>query len=596
MKRIKLFNRKKVIDSALGKIPFDLVIVNCKIVNVLTGEIYPGEVGITDGYIAHINCNPDDTKKKFDSLNGKTVYDGKENYLIPGFIDAHMHIESSMLNPRKFAELVTPYGTTTIVADPHEIGNVFGVQGVKYMFEASENLPMRQFFLVPSCVPSVEHLESSGCEISTNEIEELLKLKRVLGLGEVMDYVGVIDWSERMQSILTYANEKEVFIQGHAPNLSGRNLSAYLIGGPNSDHESVSAQEATEKIRNGMFIDARESSISKNIEEIVKGTTKFKYLDFLTFCTDDREVDDILEFGHINDVVRCAIKYGMEPIDAIRSATINIAREIGYKDLGAIAPGFVGDLVLIDNLKDLNAKAVFFQGQLVAENGKLLSAIEPKSFELEKINSINIRDIKLNDLEIIPTKALSYISTNVLKYPDKISLITELSLETLPIIDGKLNISEDKNLKYVAIINRYGKNNITLGVVRNFGTEFGAFASTVSHDCHNLVIVYDTPENALIAIEEIKKNNGGMTTVINGKVIKTLALPIAGLMTNKNGVELAKDSNELKNILKKMGLKEIPNPLLRIATLALPVIPNIKISDKGIIDVNKQTFIPLFNK
>lgn len=594
--KIKTKNRRDLVEAALGKRPCDLVIINTKIINVFTGEIYKGDVGIYDGFIAHIQCNPDEEENQFEKrLTGTHYCDAKGRYLLPGFIDAHAHIESTMMTPRNLAQAIIPYGTTTMVTDPHEIANVCGMEGVIYMHECSSDLPMRQLILVPSCVPAVPGLENSGAEFSKNEVKSLLDLDRVIGLAEVMDFIGVINNDERMTSIIEAVDERNMFIEGHAPNLSGRELSAYLCAGPNSDHESTAPAEARRKIRAGMFVDARESSITKNVEAIIDGIKNFRYLDNLTLCTDDREPEDIIRNGHMNDVVRKAIYCGVHPVDAIRSATFNVAREIGAKDLGAVAPGFIADLILVDDLKDMNPYAVFYEGKLAAKNGKLIEEIETINFDLEKRNTVIIEKLTLESFVIKTPIDEGKVNTRVIKYSDFNSADTEFVFEELPVINGCLDISFDDDLKYVVVINRHpGHNTIGYGIVRNFGTKYGAVGSTVSHDCHNLIVVYDNPKNGFAAAMKVLENGGGLSCAAEGIIKGSLALPIAGLMSKKSCVELAEESTEMKNALRNLGLTQSENPLLRIATLALPVIPKAKMSDLGIVDVLEQKIVPLF--
>lgn len=593
--KLKLNNKKKLVNAALGKIPCDLVIKNAQIVNVFTGEIYLGNVGVYNGFIAHVQCDPDNLNKVEKELIGKTVIDANGEYLIPGLIDAHEHIESSMMTPRHLAEAVIPHGTTTVVTDPHEIANVLGVDGVKYMHDSSENIPMRQFILIPSCVPAVPGLENSGAVFTINEINELLKLPRVIGLAEVMDFLGVINNDDRIYDIVECVDEKGLFIEGHAPSLSGRELSAYLCGGPVSDHESTSAQEAKDKLRAGMYVDAREGSIAKNLAEIISGAKSFRYLDTLTLCTDDREAEDILNKGHMNDVLRKAVSLGMNPVDAIKCATINTAKEINVRNLGAIAPGYVADMILTKSLDHIKPSKVFFEGKLSAEDGKLAVDIVNKQFPIESKNTVFVDKLKGEDFKIKAPVENGKIKTTVIKYNELMTLDTDFSYEEIPVKNGFLDLSGDPDLKFVAVINRHQYfNTKAFGVVRNFGTKKGAVGSTVSHDCHNLTIVYDNVENALAVFEDLAKTGGGISCSINGKVLENLELPIGGLMSDKKCEYLAEQSTKMKNALRALGLVKLENPLLRIATVALPVIPNVKMSDLGIIDVLNKKIVDMF--
>ena len=589
--RIEPKDKRRLLRTALGKEKSDLLIKNVQLVNVFTGEIYPANVFVCDNTIAHIETK--DLTAHID--DAAVVYDGKGEYLIPELIDAHIHIESSMMTPRNFARAVIPNGTTTVVTDPHEIGNVYGVEGVRYMHDSADGLPMRQYVDIPSCVPSVPGKENAGANFLAEQIEELSSLQRVIGLAEVMDYLAVINGEDRMMDILQVARDKGLYIQGHAPFVFGRDLSAYLCGGPDTCHESRSAEEGIEKLRNGMFVDSRDSSITKNVADIWEGVKHCKYFDHLCFCTDDREADDILHTGHINDVVRIAIRHGMNEIDAIKSCTLNTAREIKAENLGALAPGYIADMLIVKDLKDLTPTAVFYEGKLVAENGKLLVDIEEKEYDLERRNSVYVKELCAEDFRIKAPIQNGTVKVNLMQYENELFSSTDAVCEEIVVKDGYLDISGDCHLKYVAVVNRYeGNDNIALGLVRDFGTDCGALASTVSHDSHNLTIVYDTAENALLAANELKKVGGGMCAVKDGEILHTLALPLAGLISLKKAEELAIDNQKMKEANRALGLTAMENPILRIVTLALPVVPNAKMSDLGLIDVNTKEIIPLF--
>ena len=585
-------NKKALIKAAMGQIESDLLIKNIQLVNVITGEIYPANVYVHEGFIAHV----EEGELKEETPLAKKIIDGKGSYLIPAFIDTHVHIESSMMTPRNFAKAIIPKGTTTIVTDPHEMANVFGVRGFRYMYDSSENLPMRQLLDIPSCVPSLPGLENNGATITAKEVEELAPLPRVIGLAEVMDYIGVINGDDRMLDIIDVAEKHGLYLQGHAPYLSGRGLSAYLCGGPNTCHESTTPGEALEKLRKGMFVDARNSSIARNVKEIWEGVKEVKFFDHFSFCTDDREADDILNDGHINDVVRYGIEQGMDPVTAIKSGTLNSARESHIENLGAIAPGYAADMIILDDLKTLIPKQVFFGGTLVAENDQLLVDIPDKAYPLEQENSVHIGDLKEEDFLIKVATKEKEVEVNILSYPLLDQPITTLESEILPVVDGHLSLAGRSDLQFVAVVNRYeDHSNIGLGIVKNFGSHCGALASTVSHDSHNLTIVYENPKDALLAALELKKSHGGMSAVKDGEVLHTLALPLAGLMSLKGAEELAIDSAKMKEANRALGLT-IKNPLLRIVTLALPVIPDVKMSDLGLVDVLEKKLIPILKE
>lgn len=587
MYKLKPQNKKELLKAALGEIPADLAVKNCKLVNVFTGEIYPAVVYVKGGFVAHVE------REELDGpYNAAEVYDGEGRYMIPGFVDSHMHIESSMMVPRNFAKVIVPHGTTTIVHDPHEIGNVYGVEGVRYMHDCAADLPMRQLVDIPSCVPAVPGCENAGAEFFAEEIRELAKLDRVVGLAEVMDFYGVMHGDDRMMDIIEAAEEAGLYLQGHAPSVSGRNLSAYLCGGPNTCHETRESAEALEKLRMGMFVDARESSITKNIEAIWNGVKDCKFFDTLTLCTDDRESDDLLHEGHMNAVVRKAVSCGMDPVAAIKSATINTAREIGVSHLGAIAPGYVADMVLTKDITTLWADAVFFEGKLVAKDGKLVESVADADYEIETRNSMNLASVCEDDFVIKTPVENGTVKVNIMEYLTKDSSVTTLGTEELPVVNGRIVLGED--MAFVAVFNRYGKGTKGLGIVKNFGTDVGAVASTVSHDSHNLTIVYFDPKDAAVAANELIAVGGGMTAVKDGKVLNTLRLEVAGLMTKLDAEELTVEAAKMKEIERGMGLTVPVNPLLRIVSLALPVIPSVKMSDLGMVRVADQTMIPLF--
>lgn len=588
---LKQFPKELLLAAARGDIQSDLVITNIQLVNVITGEIYPADVFIKAGFISHI-----ETKNPGQELHlADKILDGQGQYLTPSLIDAHVHIESSMLTPQNFAETVIPWGTTTVITDPHEIANVFGEVGVKYMHDAALDYPMRQLINIPSCVPSVSGLENAGASFDQTTIKRLSTLPRVVGLAEVMDFIGLINGDKRMLEIIETAAAAGLYIQGHAPAVSGRALSAYAIGGPKTDHESRTSAEGIEKLRVGLYVDARESSISKNVQAVWDGVKHVRHLDQLCLCTDDCESEDILSKGHMNEVVRQAIKAGMHPLDALRSATYNSAKGANLEKLGAIAPGYLADLLLIPDLATMMPSTVIFEGELVAQNQKLLKTYPKQSFELEKQNSLVVKPLTLTDLMIKAPIENGEILCNVMTYQTLEISLTRLETISLPVKDYQIQLDKHPDIKFVAVINRYPDNdNIALHVVKNFGLTKGALASTVSHDAHNLTVVYDTPANALIAVNELIKCGGGMSAVLAGKVLNTLPLPVAGLISDLSAPKVALNARKMKQANRKLGLTALKNPLLRIVTLALPVIPGYKMSDLGLVDVLKHELVPLF--
>ncbi len=581
-------DRRALLACAMGKTAADLCLTNVQLANVITGEIYPCDVYILDGFIAHIEMV--DYGK---NINAKQTIDCDGQYLIPGLIDAHIHIESSMLTPRNFAVGVVPHGTTTIITDPHEIANVYGEEAVHYMHEASADLPMRQLINIPSCVPAAPGLENAGAEFFAGEINRLAKLERVVGLAEVMDFLAVVNGEDRMMDIMDAARANGLYLQGHAPFMTGRMLSAYAIGGARTCHESRTPHEFKEKLRIGMSVDARESSITQNVADSVVAIQGMKYLDNYCVCTDDREADDILHRGHMNVVVNKMIECGVEPLTAIKSATFNNAREAKIDNLGAIAPGYIADMLLTRELYPVKATKVFYQGQLVAEEGKLVVEIPDKQYELESRNSIDVPSYDLDTFRFAAPIANGTVDVNVMHYPDHKLSGTEILVEKLAVVDGHIDISDDPNLKFVVVINRYGRGTIGYGIVRNFGTKIGAWASTISHDSHNLTVVFDNASEALLVVNELVRCGGGMAIAYDDKLQCTLALPVGGLMSTKPVAEVAQDSMAMKKHVEHIGIVDMHNPILRIVTLALPVVPKVKMSDLGLVDVLNRKLLPL---
>lgn len=586
---MNLQKRRELVEVALGKREADIVLKNGNLINVFSGEIYKANIYIYDKYIANIvECDLDTI-----SL-GKNIIDIDGKFVSPGFIDSHVHVESSHLTPVNFARAVLPKGTTTIIADPHEIANVLGIDGVKYMIENSKDVPMNQYYLIPSCVPSVVGLENAGAEFNDIEIEKMLDLPRVLGLGEVMDFVGVINQSERMTKIVETAIKKGMFVQGHAPELSGNELSAYICGGPISCHETRDGRQAPDKIRKGMYVDARESSISKNISSIVENIKHMKSPRNLTLCTDDREPRDILEVGHINDCTRVAVKAGLDPIEAIRATTLNTAQEYKLDKIGAIVPGYFADIVVLDNLVDFNVLKTFWQGKLIAENDDLVVKIKSPKLEIEHLNSVYVNELSESDFKIKSPIKNGEIEIEVLSYLTKERSITDRKTILVKAKDGFIDIFENSNLNFVAIVNRHNfNNNIALAVVENFYLKEGGVGTTYSHDSHNLTIVFNKPNEALTITKKIKELGGGIVTSENGEITGVLPFPIAGMLSNQPAEILAKEISEMNKILRKMGI-ESASPITRPSTLALIVIPNAKMSDLGLVDVREQKVINLF--
>lgn len=581
-------DRRALLEAAMGRRPCDLAVENVRFVNVFTGEIYPAVVYVLDGFVAYV-----EEGGRADPALAHQVVDGQGAYLTPGFVDPHVHIESAMLTPRAFAAAVVPHGTTTVVTDPHEIANVLGEQAVVYMHDAAEDLPMRQLVDIPSCVPAVPGLENSGAEFDAGTVHRLAKLPRVTGLAEVMDFLAVAQGEQRMLDMLDAAQQEGLYVQGHVPVSDKRLLSAYAIGGPTTCHETREGEDAVSKLRLGLRIDARESSIAKDVEKIYSQVRRLRYLDRVSLCTDDREAHDILENGHMDNALRKAVACGMDGVDALRCATLHPALESGLSNLGAVAPGYAADFLLLEDLKDFRVRAVYYGGRLVARDGVLTQEITPKTFALEQMDTMRVPPLKREDFDIAAPVEQGVVKVNVLHFAELEKSNTTRCVEEIPVRDGKLDLSQQPDLCYVKIVNRHGKGTVCSGVTRGFGLKEGAFASTVSHDSHNLCVVYRDADSAYEACRALVACRGGMCCAMPGRQTVTLPLPVAGLMSTLPCGELARQVGEMKQALRRAGMPQ-SNPLVRIVTMALPVIPEAKYTDLGLVDVYAKKVLPLF--
>ena len=454
MRTRKAKDRARLMQAALGQIPCDLTIGNVQFFNVITGEIYPASVDILDGFVVLVREEGQEA-----ILQSRSYYDGQGRYLIPGYIDTHMHIESTMMIPENLARAILPWGTTTVCTDPHEIGNVMGLDGVRFMLENAKKSRLRQYVLAPSCVPSLPGMENAGAEFLAKEVGELLDMDDVIGIAEIMDYVGVIQDSERMHTIIDEGLRRGMFLQGHAPYCSGRELAAYLIGGPVSDHESVNADEVRGKLRAGMHINLRASSLIDNLSFLVDGCKDQPWRDFVSVCTDDVHAKDLLTVGHINNVVRKAVASGLDGREVVKMATLNAAREYGFNDLGAIAPGYIADIQLVDALDGSRPKAVFTEGVLVAEDGKYLGG-DCKTADYDLPNTVNMPQITGPEsfvLRVPEGYTGDTIRVNVMVSEDGNRILRHVEPVELPVRDGAVDISGDPTLVFVCCANRYGR-------------------------------------------------------------------------------------------------------------------------------------------
>jgi len=564
----------ELVEVARGEKLADFVLKNCNIVNVFNGEIEKGDIAISKGVIVGIG-----------SYSGVKEHDLNGRFVSPGFIDGHVHIESSMLTPAQFSKIVIPNGTTSVIADPHEIANVCGIEGIKYMIESGDNCPLDVHIMIPSCVPATA-FETSGAVISSTEIEELRNLKGVLGLGEVMDYPGVIYGKEEVHKKISVM-EKYVK-DGHSPSVSGKLLNAYKLTGIKTDHECTTVEELNEKVARGMYIHLREGSATRNVKVLSKGVTPENSRRLL-FCTDDKHSEDIRNEGHINYNIRLAIANGVPPITAIQMATINTATCYKLDKVGAIAPGYLADIVIFDSLQKIDVDEVYKNGVLVAKKGKPLFDVVPL------VNGFVTNTVKINEEKEISFKIpLKSNKVKVIQLIDE-NVTTNKVIREVNVEDGYYKHDKNVDILKLAVVERHQlTGNIGLGFVEGYGLKNGAVAMTISHDSHNLIIISDNDEDMLIALNEIKRIQGGIALVSKGKVVDSLSLEVVGLMTNTDVRIVESKLESMEKVTRKMGVKSnVDDPFLTLAFLSLPVIPDLKLTDKGLFDVVKFELVSL---
>ncbi len=555
-----------------------IVLKNGNIINVFSGEIIKGDVAIYDTHIVGIG----------EKYEGEEEYDVSGYFISPGLIDSHIHIESTMVTIPEFARVVVPLGTTSVVIDPHEIANVLGLDGIRYMLKSSKYNPLNVFVMLPSCVPATD-METSGAELRAFDLLPFLNEDWVIGLAEVMNFPGVINLeTEVLDKIRLMANK---VIDGHAPGLTGYGLNAYISAGIYSDHECTTKEEAMEKLRKGMYIMIREGTVAKNLKDLISIVNE-KTGRRCLFATDDRHPDDLLKEGHINYLIKKSVEYGIDPIIAIQMATINPAEYFRlYKihRIGAIAPGYAADIVVFNNLKEFKPVLVFKNGSLVAKEGEYIYKPPIPPREIKVRSTINIKWLTVDDFKI---KAKS----NKIRVIGIISnqLVTKHLIEEAKIENGEVVSDTERDLIKCAVIERhFGSEDVGLGFVKGFEIKKGAIASSVAHDSHNIIVIGTNDEDMEKAVIHLRKIHGGFCVVENGKVLADLPLPIAGLMSNKPMKEVYENLLKVNEAAYSLGIS-IKDPFLMLSFLSLPVIPELKLTDKGLIDVNKFKFVDLF--
>jgi len=553
-------NLARLVSVAKGELPADLLLSNTKIVNVFTAEIETGNVAICGDRIAGVG----------DYRQAKKVLDLGGRHIAPGLINGHIHPESSMLDIGQYARAVVPHGTTTLVTDLHEIANVCGLEGIKYVLKRARRLPFNLFLMAPSCVPAT-NLETSGASLGPEEIRRILKWKECLGLGEVMNFPGVIAGDEAVLKKIEFARGK--IIDGHAPGLAGKDLSAYIAAGIYSDHECVSLDEAKEKLRQGMFIMLREGSSEKNLGALLPLVTDKTWQRCL-LVVDDRSCADLLKDGDIDAVVRKAIRLGLDPVRAIQLATINTASYFRREGLGGIAPGYFADLIVLGDLPKLQIDMVFYRGRMVAKEGKPLFPT-PQATDQSLTDTVNIKPFNIDRLKLSPSGEAEPVIEVV---PGQI--ITRKRLEKIRSVP---NIERDI-LKLVVAERHKATGNIGVGLVGGFGLKRGALASSIAHDSHNIIAVGASDEDIFAAIKEIERLRGGLVAAGGGKVLASLALSVAGLLSDEPLETVVNKLERLERIAAELGAK-LPSPFATLSFLALPVIPEIRLTDRGVVEI-----------
>ncbi len=570
-------NYSTVLDAATGRRPCDLNIVHCTVVDVFQGTLIPDSVvSIASGLIVGVN----------DGLAALQTFDAQGLFLAPGFMDSHVHIESSLLNPAEYASVVVPRGTTAVAADPHEIVNVLGYEGMNYMLRTSELLPLDVYLTVPSCVPAT-NFDSSGASLFASDMHQFAREDRVLGLGEVMNFPGVLGAETTLLDKIALFKEARKAIDGHAPGLRGSFLSAYISTGIRSDHESTSAEEAAEKIAKGMYVMIREGSAARDLEALLPAVTPNNSRRFL-LCSDDRHPTDLVREGHIDRMLRLLVAGGVQPIDAIRMATLNPAERYGLSQSGAVAPGYTADLVLLGDLKDFQVQRVFKRGSLVADSGRLVVPLQERPYPLR--DSVNIKWLEAGDFKIpAQGKRIRVIEAR------EGSLLTEERIEDAPIDrEGYCYSDTDRDLLRIYVIERHrGTGNMGKAYIRGFGLKRGAIGSTISHDSHNMIILGVDDASIFKAARHLNKIGGGLVATLGDQVLAELPLPIAGLMSNLNAEQTNARLDAFKALFSSEGLRNT-QPLMTLSFMALPVIPHLKITDRGLVDVDRFQRVDLF--
>ncbi|PIE68188.1 MAG: adenine deaminase [Deltaproteobacteria bacterium] len=565
---------KKIVSTARGDAPADLLLTNAKIVNVFSGRIVDSSIAVKDGHIAG-----------FGDHEAADTVDLGGRYVAPGFIDAHVHIESAMVNVTEFARTVAPCGTTTVVADPHEIANVLGTAGIMYMLQSADGQPMDCLFSLPSCVPATD-METAGANLNADDLAPFMEHPRVAALAEMMNYPGVIFGDDGVMAKLDLARRHRRTLDGHAPGVGGSRLHAYTAAGIASDHECTRAEEALEKLEMGMHIMVREGTCARNLDALfpmIDATTRRRMM----WCTDDRHPHDLIEEGHVDAIIRKAVAKGLDPVTAICMGTLNAADYFGIHDAGAVAPGRKANLVVFSNLADIRAEQVYFKGRKVAENGRLRPGI-PRPDPVTVPSAMNLNPEKLDFSVPASGHRIRVIRT----IPDQV--ITRCEELDVVVRDGLAVADPKTDLVKLAVVDRYsGTARIGKGFVTGLGLKHGAIASSVAHDSHNIIVAGVNDVDMQTAVAAVVKMGGGFAATNDGRLLADLPLPVAGLMSDQPVATVNGQMDTMIAAARDLGAG-LTDPFMTLGFLALPVIPDLKLTDKGLVDVTRFEVVPLF--
>jgi adenine deaminase len=568
---------EELIKVSLGEASADLLLEG-EMLNVYTGELLETNIAVKGGLIAYVGKEPRP------ALNSLKI---RKGYILPAFIDGHIHIESSLLTPSRFAVAVIPRGTCCVVTDPHEIANVMGVEGIKYMIKDSSRTPLKVYVTIPSCVPSTS-LETSGSSIGVKEINEIKKMEQVIGLGEVMDFPGVLSRDPEVLAKIRAC--KGLVIDGHAPGLRGAELSAYISAGIYSDHESVSMEEAYDKLSKGMMVMVREGSASKNLSELI-GLVSSRNSRRFMLVTDDKSADDLMSEGHLDHSLRRAVEEGVDPVEAVRMVTLNPAEYFGLKQYGGIAPGKVADITVVNSLDEFEVNQVFINGVLLAKNGECLVVSTEAPPPIPVLGTMNFNPVGKQELAIRYSDGSEVLVRVIVAIDGQI--ITGDSVELMRAQDGLMKPDVGRDILKVCVVERHkGTGRVGKGFVKGFGLNKGAIASSIAHDSHNIISVGVDDGDIIAAVNHLREINGGLV-VYHEKPLAELRLPVAGLMSDRPAEKVVEDLKRINEAAASLGCK-LSSPFSTISFLALPVIPELKITDRGLVDVTKHKLVDIF--